>query len=191
MAPTRRGVYPGSFDPPTIAHLAIARAAFEQRRLDQVVLAISRVALGKEHVQLPRFHDRVAVLERLCLDEPWLAVEVTEHRLIADIAAGFDVVVMGADKWAQVNDPVFYDGDHTRMRAAVASLPEPAVAPRPPHPVPNAIGIDVAVEVHEISSTAVRMGNRHDWMVGPAADFDARTGAWSDVDRYRRWLEKR
>ena len=44
----RRGVYPGSFDPPTIAHVAIAEAALLQAGLDRLDFAISRIALGKE-----------------------------------------------------------------------------------------------------------------------------------------------
>ena len=43
-----RGVYPGSFDPPTIAHVAIAEAAVRAGALDRLDLAISRVALGKD-----------------------------------------------------------------------------------------------------------------------------------------------
>ncbi|MDT1909227.1 hypothetical protein, partial [Acinetobacter baumannii] len=34
----RIGAYPGTFNPPTIAHLAVADAARAQRRLDRVVL---------------------------------------------------------------------------------------------------------------------------------------------------------
>ncbi len=36
---------------------------------------------------------------------PWLAATITDRQLIAEIASGYDVVVMGADKWAQVRDP--------------------------------------------------------------------------------------
>ena len=43
-----RGVYPGSFDPLTIAHLAIAEAAVHEAPLDHLDLALSRSALGKE-----------------------------------------------------------------------------------------------------------------------------------------------
>ncbi|MDQ1449821.1 MAG: hypothetical protein QOC79_2792, partial [Actinomycetota bacterium] len=44
----RRGVYPGSFDPPTIAHAAIAAAAVHAAQLDRLDLAISEIALGKD-----------------------------------------------------------------------------------------------------------------------------------------------
>ena len=186
MAPRRRGVYPGSFDPPTVAHLAIAEAAVTQRGLDLVVLVLSRVALGKEAVAGPTVAEREAVLLAECAERPWLDVAVTEHQLVADIARGYDVVVMGADKWAQVNDPRFYGGDRARMRAAVASLPDPAIAPRPPFPVPARLGLDLPADLHDVSSTQVR-GGRHDWMTPAAEAFDSRTGAWSDPERYRAW----
>jgi hypothetical protein len=40
----------------------------------------------------------------------------------------------------------------------------------------------------DVSSSAAR-GGRTEWMLPEAADFDARTGAWSDADRYARWSE--
>ena len=46
--PMIRGVYPGSFDPLTVAHLAIAEAAQRAAHLDRIDLTLSRVALGKE-----------------------------------------------------------------------------------------------------------------------------------------------
>ena len=57
----RIGVYPGSFNPPTLAHLAIARAALAAHRLDRVDLSVSRTALAKEHVDHPEFDDRAAL----------------------------------------------------------------------------------------------------------------------------------
>ena len=43
---TRIGVYPGSFDPPTIAHVHLAERAIEQCGLDRLDLVISVVTLG-------------------------------------------------------------------------------------------------------------------------------------------------
>jgi hypothetical protein len=36
----------------------------------------------------------------------------------------------------------------------------------------------------------VRAG-RHEWMASEARAFDERTGAWSDPERYERWLAHR
>src|SRR5689334_4417189 len=104
----RLGIYPGSFNPLTVAHLGIAEAALRARRLDRVDLAVSRRALNKEHVDRPRFEDRLAVLHHAAGTRSWLGVVVTEAQLLVDIAEGYDVLVMGADKWAQVNDTQYY-----------------------------------------------------------------------------------
>jgi hypothetical protein len=183
-----RGAFPGSFNPLTLGHLAVAEAARDQCGLDVVDLVVSRVALAKEDVERPRLRDRVAVLDAAAATRPWLGVVVTDHQLIADVADGYDVVVMGADKWAQVVDPAFYGGSAGARDAAVARLPLVAVAARPPHEVPDGVVIlDVS---HEASSTAVRDG-RKDWMAPEALEFDRLSGAWSDPDRYDAWLGER
>lgn len=182
----RRAVYPGSFNPPTVAHLQIARAALEAGGLDRVDLALSRRALGKEGVDRPSFADRVTVLERVVAARPWLGLVITEAQLLVDIAAGYDAVVMGADKWVQVNDPIFYGGSAAARDDAVARLPRPLVAPRGDHPVPAGYALPVAEDLGGISSTAARAGTTA-WMAPEAVDFDTATGAWTDPDRYDLW----
>ncbi len=152
----RRGVFPGTFDPLTVAHLAIAHAAREQRDLDSIDLAISRVALKKESVG--RVEERARELERVARDLPWLGVVVTEHQLLADIAEGYDVLVLGADKWAQIQDPEFYGGSPAERDAAVTRLPEVAVAPRKGFRAPRRKRLDVPRRYAVVSSTAVRSG---------------------------------
>jgi hypothetical protein len=182
---TRRGAFPGSFNPLTLGHLAVAEAARARCGLEVVDLIVSRVALAKEPVARPRLEDRVAVLHAAADARPWMQIVVTEQQLIADIAGGYDVVVMGADKWAQVVDPAFYGGSTADRDAAVARLPDLVVAPRPPSALPDdVVVLDVS---HDASSTAVRNG-RSDWMASEAAEFDRATGAWSDPERYERWL---
>ncbi|MBV9410314.1 MAG: adenylyltransferase/cytidyltransferase family protein, partial [Acidimicrobiia bacterium] len=166
---TRRGAFPGSFNPLTLGHLAVVEAARDQCGLDVVDLVVSRVALAKESVERPRLDDRIAVLRAAAEARPWLGVVVTDHQLIADIATEYDVLVVGADKWAQILDPAFYGGSTVERDAALARLPEVVVAPRPPAVVPgDAAVLDVS---HEASSTAVREGRR-EWMAPEAAEFD-------------------
>lgn len=180
----RVGVYPGSFNPPTVAHVEIALAALAAHGLARVDLAVSIDPLGKDEVAVPSFAHRVEVLEAVAADHDGLGVLVTQHRLIVDVATGYDVVVMGADKWAQVNDPAWYP-DVAARDHALARLPSLALAPRPPHDVPDDHRLAVADDLLEVSSTAVRAG-RHEWMAPAARRFDATTGAWTDPDRYRR-----
>jgi len=158
----RSGVQPGSFDPPTLAHLAIADAARRRWDLDRVVWALSRDPLGKERGGRTTVEARRAVLDRVADDHAWLEVVVSDARLVADLAAGHDVVVMGADKWHQLHDPAFYaaetdgveaDGAEAAMADALGRLPTCAVAPRDGLQVPAEVRLDVAAWVGRQSST--------------------------------------
>ena len=188
-AAIRRGAYPGSFNPPTTAHLAIAAAARDRHALNRVDLMVSRRALNKEHVEIPRFEDRIAVLRAVADRLGWLGVVVTQAQLLVDIAAGYDVLVLGADKWHQVLDIQYYGGSPAARDDAVARLPVLAIAPRPPYEVPSEHLLVLAQDHSATSSTAARLGNTED-MAPEAAAFDAATGAWTDPARYTRYLNE-
>ena len=180
----RRGVYPGSFNPPTIGHMVIVAAAMRQRGLSHVDLVISRSPLGKDAVHVPTIDERLEVIRSTTAEITGVAVQLTEHKLIADIAEGYDVVIMGADKWTQVNDPDFYGGSLHARDHAVARLPELALAPRPGHQIPAEAALDLPSWVGFVSSTDARNGARA-LMTAAARLFDMESGAWTDPDRYR------
>ncbi|MGO9876282.1 MAG: hypothetical protein ACLPVY_21115 [Acidimicrobiia bacterium] len=154
-----RGVYPGSFDPPTIAHVAIAEAAVRAGALDRLDLAISRVALGKDATAQRPLSARLTTIEQLTSSRPWLGVVVTEAQLITDIAAGYDLVVMGADKWAQVRDPAWYNDSAAARDVAIAQLARVVVAPRPGFEIVGAEVLDLPTHLGGVSSSAARAGN--------------------------------
>lgn len=171
----RRAVFPGSFDPLTVAHVAVVEAVIDQLDVDSVDLVLSEVALAKEHRRGPTAHERAEAVRRIVGGLDHVGVRVTQDQLLADIAEGYDVLVMGADKWHQLLDVAFYD-DLAARDAALARLPEVAVAPRHGSELPSRGEAPVAVTVHVldvddehhgVSSTGVREG-RHDWRAGPA-----------------------
>ena len=168
--------------------MAIAKAAVETHQLVRVDLAVSRDPLGKQGIQRPLFEHRVEILESHVDSHEWLGLVITDSQLVVDIADGYDLVVMGADKWDQVNDVSWYEGEAERDQA-LSRLPTVAVAPRPPFPTPLELELTVPDEIAEVSSTGARDGVRS-WMVGPAADFDEATGAWTDPDRYEKWIAR-
>lgn len=187
-------MYAGSFNPPTIAHVAIAHVALKQCRLDSVTFAVSERALAKEAADAgnrPRMIDRIAVLRQLVDENPGFELLITPKQLIVEIAEGFDVVVMGADKWTQIQDPVFYGNDPARRDQAMNDLPDVALIPRPPLSTGDAstlkLSADVAALIDRVSSSRARSGE-HELMVEAAKAFDARTGAWTDPQRYERWI---
>ncbi len=181
------GAYPGSFNPPTRAHLAIAEAAREAFGLSRVDLVVSRRALDKEHVDRPLFEHRLDVLHQVASSRPWLGVTVTDAQLLVDMTGGYDVLIVGADKYHQLFDTRYYGGSDAARDEAVARLPRLAVAPRPPLEVPDELVLVVDPRHATASSTAARRGAA-ELMVREASRFDRRTGAWTDPARYERWL---
>ena len=185
----RRGAYTGTFNPTTVAHLEIAAAARDHHGLDRIELVLSQRPIDKESVDLPTLAHRVAVIEQIATRIEWIDVVVTRHRLLVDIAEGYDVLVMGADKYHQVHDTRYYGGSEAARDEAVARLPRLAVAPRAGYSVPEAHAIPVAEHIADVSSTGARDGRR-DWMPPEAEAFDRETGAWSDLVRYENWLRE-
>lgn len=169
----RRGVFPGSFNPLTIAHLEVARRARQKHDLDEVHLVVSNVALDKPTPPGPSFEERVALLAADASEFDWLHVSTTEDQLIVDIASGFDVVIMGADKWQQVHDVRYYESDAERD-SAVARLPQVVVAQRGTGEVPDELKLETPAELHEISSTRARAGERN--LMAPHA-----AASWIDL----------
>jgi hypothetical protein len=140
--------------------VAIAEAALAASGLDGVDLVLSRVALGKEGGHHASLDERVAGIERLGRDH--LRAVVTDARLVADVAAGYGAVVVGADKWHQLHDVSFY-GDGASMAGALARLPRLLVAPRAGVALPGGVEVlDVDPAITEVSSSAVRAG-REEW----------------------------
>jgi hypothetical protein len=160
------GIFPGSFDPLTTAHVAIVDAALDQCGLDRLDLVLSHAALAKDPGGHSPIEARIAAIERLAAGRPAMRADISDRQLIADLADGYDVCVVGADKWHQLHDLVFYDGSRARRDAALERLPVLAVAPRlgvtNPPPGPTVVLLEIDPMFHEVSSTAVRAG-RHEW----------------------------
>lgn len=167
-----RACYPGTFNPPTVAHLAIAEAARIQLGCDLVEFVLSTVTLGKDDRSLPPVGNRAEALRTLCSARSGLAVTLREGSLLADLADGYDWVILGADKWHQIQDVRWYESISHRDRC-LAALPPIAVAPRPPDLLPDHLTVlQVPAELQQVSSTAVRAG-RQEWI---ARDDDAQMG---------------
>ncbi len=75
----RIGIFGGTFDPPHIGHLELAREAYEKAALDKVVF----IPTGTPRYKLDRHgvsdkEDRLQMLELLLRNEPWAAVSTLE-----------------------------------------------------------------------------------------------------------------
>ena len=169
----------------------INRDFWPTQMADEVDLAPQRVVppgageLGQLYAAV-RNAFRTAGLATPDLDARLLVTEtlrVTTAQLLADLAAGYDAIVMGADKWHQIHDVAYYDDEPARD-AALASLPRPLVVPRGDLHVPAHHRLDVD-DTHRVSSTAARAGRR-DLMLDAARRHDDATGNWTGRDGTRR-----
>ena len=172
----RKGVYPGSFNPPTLGHVAIVEAAIRQHELDRIDLVISEIALAKPIIEKPSLEERIQVLEESFIGIPQVHIVQTPLQLIADIAVGYDLVVMGADKWVQLHDITFYENE-THMRESLSTLPALAVAPRGEVRIPKEIKLEVPEAIAHVSSSTARKTNFR-WMTKAAQAYSKKSGVW-------------
>ena len=84
-SPKRLGVFPGTFNPPTVAHLAIAQSSLDV--VDEVVFVLPRLFPHK-HYSGASFEDRIQLLLDSTAMEESFSVASTSRGLFADIAAG-------------------------------------------------------------------------------------------------------
>ncbi|HEV2577624.1 MAG TPA: nicotinate (nicotinamide) nucleotide adenylyltransferase [Acidobacteriaceae bacterium] len=108
----RVGLFGGTFDPPHLGHLAVARAVRDRFALDRVLLAPAGVQPLKPGGAQASFADRLRMVELLCdgckgieasaIDAPRpdgspnYTID-TLHRLCAELPAAEIFVVVGAD----------------------------------------------------------------------------------------------
>lgn len=82
-APRRLGVFPGTFNPPTRAHVALARAALA--RVDEVVFVLPR-AFPHKIYEGASFEDRVGMLEAAFAADPQFSIAASRGGLFIEIA---------------------------------------------------------------------------------------------------------
>ncbi|MFN8521552.1 MAG: hypothetical protein U0821_00410 [Chloroflexota bacterium] len=112
----RVALLPGSFNPPTVAHLALARAARERGGVDACAFVLSTNTVNKERVTGAALVDRLAMLEG-CLTPGREAVLLVNRGLYVEQARLIRqrlpwireaVFLVGFDKIVQIFDPRYY-----------------------------------------------------------------------------------
>jgi nicotinamide-nucleotide adenylyltransferase len=135
-------VFPGSFNPPTTAHLALLKQAWQYARAHgpmHIYVAISKRTTDKESVQRPLLLDRIILLETLlrhCVRHT--GIMLFNRGLYVEQAEGVHVAfplvtklyfLIGFDKIVQIFDPRYYN-DRDRALHELFALAEFLVAPR-------------------------------------------------------------
>lgn len=133
----RIGLFAGSFNPLTLAHVALTDAAGRRASLDVVVWAIAAVTVDKEHVTRAALPERLAQLlafARPRRDAVMLlnrGLYVDQSRILAALAApGARIaIIIGYDKVVRIFDPRYY-ADRDAALLALFAAADLLVAPR-------------------------------------------------------------
>jgi nicotinate-nucleotide adenylyltransferase len=185
------GLFGGVFDPPHNGHVALARSALEQLRLERLLILVVADP-GHKRAQTPA--ETRLELARLAFDDPRIDVELDPHARTVDSLEARSlldpVFVIGADELA--------DFPEWKEPARVLGLARLAVATRPGvpdepvrealahlqalHPRPDRISF-FAIEPVPVSSTMIRervaRGESIDDLVPPkVADAIRRLGLY-------------
>ncbi|HLZ24618.1 MAG TPA: hypothetical protein VKQ30_21080 [Ktedonobacterales bacterium] len=136
---TRRvGLFAGSFNPLTRAHLAVAEAARQVAALDAIVWVISSATVDKERVQRASVPDRLAQLDAFVRTSASDTVAIINRGLYVQEAEALRrclttdtalFVLIGFDKILQIFDPHYYDDRDSALRE-LFGLAHVLVAPR-------------------------------------------------------------
>jgi nicotinate-nucleotide adenylyltransferase len=163
--PRSVAVFPGAWNPPTVAHLEIARAALAQ--VDEVIWVLPR-AFPHKGFEGASFEDRKRMLVRLAESEPGFSAALSDGGLYAEIAeeareffgeaaeiallAGRDAVERMAT-WDYGRPGVFNElvKRHRLLVAARQGEYEPAG-----HHSDRIIRLEMAADRDEVSSSEVR-----------------------------------
>ncbi len=143
-------VFPGSFNPPTTAHLALLKQARQtvlqqgegshrDKQTVQLFAAMSKLTVDKEHVERPLMLDRVILLDHLLKRRlPHTGVMLFNRGLYVEQAQAVQrcfppvkrlYFLIGYDKIVQILDPHYY-ADRDASLQGLFALAALLVAPR-------------------------------------------------------------
>lgn len=141
--PRRIGLFGGSFNPPHLAHLALARTARETLALDELRWIPAGAPWQKPAGELAPAHHRLAMVRLLVGDEPGFIVDEREIRrggpsytvdtlreLRAEQAGAELFLILGQDQYARID--TWRDAAQWRPWVSFAVAARDGQAPQPP-----------------------------------------------------------
>jgi nicotinate-nucleotide adenylyltransferase len=181
----RLGYFGGSFDPPHLGHLAVARAAADRFALDSVLMVPTGHQPLKPEGAVANFDDRLAMVELLCQADTRLRASSLEAPVSTGSGGGFapnytvDTLVRlqdeepGAELFVIVGADAFHQLPLWRSPERLLTLAEWIVVTRPRHAIEAVqlppLNVEQRRRVHLLSNvdepasaTAVRLAlSRH------------------------------
>jgi nicotinate-nucleotide adenylyltransferase len=163
------GLFGGSFDPPHLAHRALAQAALAQLALDELVWLPAHRSPHKAELRPASGADRVAMLQRLVEGEPRFTIDAREldragPSFTVDTLRALHAEQPGTRWWLVIGQDQYARFDTWHEWREILSLAGLAVAARDGDPVraaPGLAGVAHALRIVEMpalphSATTVR-----------------------------------
>lgn len=212
--PDRVGILPGSFNPPTRAHVELALEAKKSFKLDSVIFTISRVTIDKEEIEGLCLEDRLLILSLIARELGWVSLAATNRGLYYEQANALRVLLgrkakfyflVGMDKVLQILDPRYYENRESALLSLFTEaqlvaanrgslreeeLKEMLGSPENENFKDRIYYLPLAEETAEISSSAlrdeIRRGEAFESRVPESvAAFITETGAYRNAYEYR------
>jgi nicotinate (nicotinamide) nucleotide adenylyltransferase len=135
----RLGIFPASFNPPTLAHLVLIKEAMKQGRLDEILILLDIQAMDKEPVGAV-FEDRLTMLKKAFGRDPKVSIGLSNRGLFLEkldplrkcypspicffFIVGFDTILRVMDKKYYRNRKQSFDALFSRCQFLVANREE-------------------------------------------------------------------
>ena len=135
----RLGIFPASFNPPTMAHLALVRGAMKEGELDEILVLLDIQAMDKKPVEA-KFDDRLKMLKGVFGRNQRVSIGLSSHGLFLEKISPLREIypfpvelffIVGLDTIFRVMDRKYYrnrkrslDGLFSRSRFLVANRGE-------------------------------------------------------------------
>lgn len=164
------GVFGGTFDPPHVGHLALARAALEQLELDEVLWIPTNHSPFKDRIDATSARRRLKMVDLCLADEPQMAVSdieigrggvsytVDTLEELTMVRPGDYWFLVGADSLASLNAWRRYE--HLLRLCRIAAVARP---PQDPHALLDLLPPEIAdrtdiiaMEPQDVSSSMIR-----------------------------------
>jgi nicotinamide-nucleotide adenylyltransferase len=183
--PCRLALLPGSFNPPTDAHIALADLALASGRVDALSYVLASRTVNKERIEGASLADRLICLSELVEARPRQGVllvnrglYVDQAELVRQMMPDLDELwfVVGYDKIVQIFDPRYYqDRDaaldrlfglasflvSTRAPARPQDLDDFLARPENRSHAAKVVRLDLPPRYQVLSSTQAREATRH------------------------------
>ena len=118
------GIFSGSFNPLTIAHIKLIEEARQQYQLDEILLLLAKSNVDKDVYGLP-LAGRILILKDYAVSHPYISIGVSSHGRYIDKVTALKTIyppqtdfsfIVGYDTLVRIFDPKYYKNLHEELQ---------------------------------------------------------------------------